>query len=134
MNPRDVPMETRWLPEAHDVIAPDGSEIRLLATVSAGSMVHCRLAAGAVSQAVAHRTVEELWYVLAGQGQMWRSHGGRESVVELAPGCSLNIPVGTSFQFRNTGEGPLDVVIVTMPPWPGEDEAVPRKGRWTATG
>ncbi len=124
-------IDTRWLPEMYDVIAPDGSEICLLATVSRGSMVHCRLPAGAVSRPIAHRTVEELWYVLAGQGQMWRCHDGQESVIELGPGCSLNTPLGASFQFRNTGESPLEIVIVTMPPWPGEDEAIPRAGHWS---
>ena len=31
------------LPEAYDLLAPDGSEIRLLKDVESGSMVHCVL-------------------------------------------------------------------------------------------
>ena len=43
---------------------------------------------------------------------------------------SLTIEVGTHFQFRNTGDEPLCIVITTMPPWPGEHEAAPVAGRW----
>src|SRR5215208_2196845 len=43
---------------------------------------------------------------------------------------SVTIPVGTAFQFRNTGFEPLAAVGVTMPPWPGEDEAMEVAGPW----
>jgi mannose-6-phosphate isomerase-like protein (cupin superfamily) len=42
----------------------------------------------------------------------------------------LAIPVGTRFQFRNTSAAPLDIIGTTMPPWPGEDEAVFVAGKW----
>ena len=78
-----------------------------------------------------HKTVEELWLITGGEGEMWRKLGDKEEVTELHPGLSLSIPVGTHFQFQNTGdEDPLEAVAVTMPPWPGEDEAVPVKGKW----
>ena len=54
---------------------------------------------------------------------MWRRQAGRETVVALEPGLCLTIPLATSFQFRNIGAGALSIVAVTMPPWPGEDEA-----------
>ena len=38
---------TRRLPEAPDVLAPDGSEVRILAGLPAGSMSHFRLTPGA---------------------------------------------------------------------------------------
>ena len=50
--------------------------------------------------------------------------------MDVEGGVSLNIEVGTPFQFRNTGDEPLCIVITTMPPWPGEDEAREVKGRW----
>jgi len=51
--------------------------------------------------------------------------------VELYPGLSLSIPIGTVFQFRNTSEeDPLEAVAVTMPPWPGEAEAMIVPGKW----
>jgi mannose-6-phosphate isomerase-like protein (cupin superfamily) len=119
---------------ACDAIAPDGSEIRLLPQVRGGSMVHCTLPPGSVSLAVEHRTVDELWYVLAGSGELWRAQDMREEVVPLLPGTAHSIPLGTRFQFRNTGAVPLAFVIVTMPPWPGMDEAVRVPDHWPAAG
>ncbi len=119
-----------YKPEQVDAIAPDGSEIRFLVKTLRGSMVHCQLPPGGVTQAVEHRSVEELWYFLSGKGQVWRKQAEREEVSEARSGLSLNLPTGTVFQFRNTGDEPLCFVIVTMPPWPGEDEAIQRKGIW----
>jgi mannose-6-phosphate isomerase-like protein (cupin superfamily) len=124
--------ETRTLAAGADAVAPDGSEVRLLARSERGSMAEFRLAPGAVSRAVVHRTVEELWFILAGTGRMWRRQGEAEEIVALAPGLSLSLPVGTSFQFRCDGPTPLAAVGVTMPPWPGAEEAVFVAGRWSA--
>ena len=118
----------------YDTLAPDSSEIRLLSVTDRGSMVHCTLHPGQVSVAVAHRTVEEVWYFLEGTGQVWRRRGDRERVVNVAPGASLSIPVGTHFQFRTTGKGALRFIIVTMPPWPGEGEAYRVPGHWPVNG
>jgi mannose-6-phosphate isomerase-like protein (cupin superfamily) len=96
-------------------------------------MAHFSLAPGATSTAVCHRTVEELWFVTAGDGQMWRSVDGVEEIVDLAPGISISIPVGTNFQFR-AGTAPLEAVAVTMPPWPDMDEAFVVDGPWTTHG
>ncbi len=46
-------------------------------------------------------------------------------------GVSLTIPLGTQFQFRATGHEPLTMVAITMPPWPGADEAYAVEGPWT---
>jgi mannose-6-phosphate isomerase-like protein (cupin superfamily) len=46
---------------------------------------------------------------------------------------SISIPVGAAFQLRATGAAPLEAVAVTMPPWPGMDEAIPAEGIWEAT-
>lgn len=117
--------------QAYDVLAPDGSEIRLLHQIGAVSVVHCRLPAGAVSTPVRHRTVEEIWYFLAGRGQVWRRQDQREEVLDVGPGMSLTIPLGTDFQFRAMDEAPLEFLIATTPPWPGEEEAVLLEaGRW----
>ncbi|MCY4505915.1 MAG: cupin domain-containing protein [Acidobacteria bacterium] len=126
-------MQTRKLPDTCTVLAPDGSEIRELVAVQGGSLVHCRLPPGATSEAVAHATVEEVWYVIEGRGQVWRAHGTAESVVDVSPGAALSIETGCRFQFRNTGDGDLCLLIVTMPPWPGAHEARPAPGRWPAT-
>lgn len=115
------------------VIAPDGSEVRVLVGLSRGGMALFTLPPGAVSRAVAHRTVEELWYFLAGRGRMWRRHGNDESVVVAEPGVSIAIPTGVAFQFRSDGPEPLVAVAATLPPWPGEGEAYAVAGPWEAT-
>ena len=126
-------LQTHRLAAEPDATAPDGSEVRLLAAVAAGSMAHFRLPPGKVSRAVAHRTVEEVWYFVGGSGRMWRRHGDEEAVVEVVAGVSIAIPVGTRFQFRSDGAEPLEAVGVTMPPWPGPDEAYAVEGHWPAT-
>lgn len=124
-------MQTARLPEHRTVLAPDGSEIRELVAVGRGSMVHCTLPPAAASMAVAHATVEEVWYFLQGRGQLWRSRDGADSVVDVETGVAVTIDRGTHFQFRNTGDGDLCFVIVTMPPWPGEQEARRVGDHWT---
>jgi mannose-6-phosphate isomerase-like protein (cupin superfamily) len=126
-------LETRLIAEAPDAIAPDGSEVRLLGASARGSMAAFRLAPGTVSKAVAHRTVEEIWYFNAGQGRMWCRLGEAEEVTEVGPGVSVTIPTGAHFQFRCDGGEPLEAVAVTMPPWPGADEAYPVPGKWEPT-
>ena len=126
-------LTTRQLAPAPDTIAPDGSEVRLLASVPRGSMAHFTLPPGAVTRAVAHRTVEEVWFFVGGRGRMWRRLGGEETIVDVFPGVSIAIPTGAAFQFRADGDAPLEIVGVTMPPWPGDAEAYPVDGIWPAT-
>jgi mannose-6-phosphate isomerase-like protein (cupin superfamily) len=122
--------DTRILPAERDDVAPDGSDVRLLTRLAGGSMAHFELGPGRTSRAVVHRTVEEVWYVVGGRGQMWREKDGRSDVVDLFPGVSLTLPLGTTFQFRSTGHEPLAAVGVTIPPWPGPDEAIVVEGAW----
>ena len=124
---------TKQLPAARDVIAPDGSDVRVLLGLAGGGMAHFVLAPGQISTAVTHRTVEEIWYVLSGRGEMWRRQGDREEVVAMAPGVCLTIPLGTHFQFRSLGTEELAAVAVTMPPWPGDGEALVVAGKWQPT-
>jgi hypothetical protein len=63
---------------------PDGSQVRLLLGLSAGSMAHFELGAGEVSRPLRHRTVGEIWYVVQGLGQMWRHQDGAEASVQQA--------------------------------------------------
>jgi mannose-6-phosphate isomerase-like protein (cupin superfamily) len=125
-----IAFDTKIASAAPDVIAPDGAEVRVLCATPRGSMAVFTLAAGAVAKAVAHRTIEEIWYVTSGQGRMWRKSGEREDITELVPGVSLSIRAGTHFQFRSDGAEPLEAVAVTMPPWPGEGEATIVAGKW----
>jgi mannose-6-phosphate isomerase-like protein (cupin superfamily) len=125
-----TPFAEALLPTQRDAIAPDGSQVRLLVRLPGGSMTHFELGLGEVSRPTQHRTVSEAWYILRGLGRMWRCQDGTEREIDLRPGTALTIPVGTAFQFRNTGREPLAAVGVTMPPWPGEDEAMDVAGPW----
>src|SRR5579863_1893965 len=116
-----------------DVIAPDGCEVRVLCSLARGAMAVFTLAPGMVAKAVAHRTVEEIWYVTRGQGRMWRKSGDREDIADIAAGVSISIPTGTHCQLRCDGEEPLEAVAATMPPWPGDGEAVIVAGKWAPT-
>jgi mannose-6-phosphate isomerase-like protein (cupin superfamily) len=130
----DQVFQTMQLPGPPDVVAPDGSDVRILLRLGRGSMAHFELGAGQVSGPVAHRLVEEIWYVLHGHGQMWRRQAGREETVDLRTGTCVSIPAGTHFQFRADSAGPLAAVGVTMPPWPGAGEAYEVPGAWPAGG
>ena len=125
--------ETRRLPVDRDAVAPDGSDVRVLLALRGGSMAHFELAAGRTSTAVRHRTVDEIWWFLSGRGQMWRRARDQEELVTVEAGVCVSIPAGTRFQFRALGAAPLAALGVTMPPWPGEGEAVPVPGRWRPT-
>ncbi len=115
---RDVP----------DAIAPDGSEI-YFRVVDAGraSLVEVVLRSGRTTRAVRHRTVEEVWYFLAGSGEVWlRSPDAATSEVRsVGTGDVVVIPTGWDFQFRASGDAALRFLCFTAPPWPGEHEAIP---------
>ena len=51
----------------------------------------------------------------------------------LTTGVSIDIPVGTAFQYRCTGADPLQFLCITMPPWPGDQEATVIEGPWKPT-
>ncbi|WP_433157916.1 cyclic nucleotide-binding domain-containing protein [Kribbella sp. CA-247076] len=127
-----VKFTDRILPAAHDNVAPDRSLVRILAQLPHGGMAHFELGPEQISTPQRHRTVSEIWYVLSGLGVMWRQQDGEAArEIDLRPGVSLTIPVGTSFQFKNTGREPLAAIGVTMPPWPGDGEAFEVTGPWT---
>jgi mannose-6-phosphate isomerase-like protein (cupin superfamily) len=107
--------------------------VRLLLSLARGGLAHFELSAGQTSIAVSHRTVEEIWYFLDGEGEMWRKSGDHQETVKVDAGVCLTIPLGTHFQFRSTGKKPLQAIGVTMPPWPGDDEAFEVKGIWAPT-
>ena len=113
-----------------DVLAPDGCEIRELSRVSGASMAHGTLPPGRTSLAIRHRTIEEIWYVLSGVAEIWRRLGDQESVDLISGGRSLTLPAGCEFQFRTIGAEPFTFIMCTMPPWPGNDEAILVEGKW----
>lgn len=112
-------------------IAPDGSALRALLGVAGGTMAHFELAAGETSRAAAHRTVDELWFVVSGCGELWLQQASREEVIALEPGVCASLPRGTRFQFRASEAEAVAIVAVTMPRWPGDFEAELVDGPWS---
>lgn len=125
--------DTKCLPMDRNAIAPDGSDVRVLLSLKCGGMAHCELRPNQISKAVTHRTVEEIWFFLSGHGQMWRQQNGQSEIVDVYPGVCLTILLGTHFQFRSFGYEPLSVIGVTIPPWPGDEEAIIVTGQWKTT-
>ena len=125
--------DTRRASTAPEIIATDGCEVRVLCATPRGGMALFTLGPDMVAKAVVHRTIEEIWVVIRGHGQMWRKWGEREEITELAAGVSVSIPTGTHFQLRCDGAEPLEAVAATMPPWPGDGEAYIVAGKWPPT-
>jgi mannose-6-phosphate isomerase-like protein (cupin superfamily) len=123
-------MQTRSFPSTPDGRSPAGAEIRFLIEGETGGMIHSTVAPGQVNRATVHATVSEFWHVLAGEGQIWRRDATGEETTVLGRGVSIDIPVGTAFQYRCTGVDPLQFLCITMPRWPGDKEATVIKGPW----
>jgi mannose-6-phosphate isomerase-like protein (cupin superfamily) len=123
-------MQTRAFPLAPEARSPAGAEIRFLMEGTTGGMIHSTVPPGQVNRATVHSTVSEFWYVLSGAGQIWRRDNTGEQVVDLLPGVTIDIPVGTAFQYRCNGSEPLQFICVTMPPWRGDAEATVIDGPW----
>jgi mannose-6-phosphate isomerase-like protein (cupin superfamily) len=117
-------------PESYNYLAPDTSEIRILLDIPGAGLAHCILPPGKTSVAVKHKTVNEIWYVLSGTGDIWQGLNGDNEFAALRQGVSVTIKNGNSFQFRNTGSEDLCILITTAPNWPGAHEAVSVKGYW----
>jgi mannose-6-phosphate isomerase-like protein (cupin superfamily) len=126
-------MQTRQLPESPDGRSPAGAEIRYLLEGPTGNMIHSTVPSGQVNRATIHATVSEFWHILSGQGEIWRKDENGAEVTALAPGASIEIPVGTGFRYRCTGPEPLRFLCISMPPWPGDSEATFIEGPWVPT-
>lgn len=126
-------MKTTMLPEKPDAKSPAGADIRFLMDGKKGNMIHSTVAPHQINMATVHATVSEFWYVLEGHGEIWRDDGNENSITVLVPGISIDIPVGTSFQYRNVSNEDLKFICIAMPPWPGESEATYVKGIWQPT-
>lgn len=127
-------MNTIPLKKNYEHMSPAGAEVRSVLSNQFGSTAHCTMVAGKISKAVAHKTVSEIWHVISGKGEIWRRQGDEELITALVPGVSVDIPLGTDFQYRSTEGKDLVFLCVTMPAWPGADEVrFLESGAWTAT-
>lgn len=126
-------MKTTMLPDRPDATSPAGAAIRYLVAGERGNMIQSTVPPHQVNRATVHATVSELWFVLEGQGEIWRDDGTESCVTPLVPGTSIDIPVGTTFQYRNVSDADLTFICVAMPPWPGDPEATHVQGVWEPT-
>ncbi len=126
-------MQTKVLPEQPEAKSPAGADIRFLMAGPTGNMIHSTVPPHQVNRATVHATVSEFWYVLGGHGEIWRDDGVESSVTPLVPGTAIDIPRGTTFQYRNVSDVDLKFICIAMPPWPGDSEATFVKGKWTPT-
>ncbi|MEM8556148.1 MAG: cupin domain-containing protein [Pseudomonadota bacterium] len=126
-------MKETKLPIQADAKSPAGADIRFIMDGPTGNMIHSTVPPGQINRATIHVTVSEFWHVLEGEGEIWRKDGNEERVATLSPGVSIDIPVGTAFQYRAHGGAPLRFICITMPPWPGNFEASHLEGPWAPT-
>jgi mannose-6-phosphate isomerase-like protein (cupin superfamily) len=126
-------MQTRPFPPIPDARSPAGAEIRYLIEGETGNMIHSTVTPGQVNRATVHATVNEFWHVLSGEGLLWRRDSTGEETTVLRRGISIDIPVGTAFQYRCTGDVPLRFLCISMPRWPGDEEASVIEGPWEST-
>ena len=127
-------MKTQTIPEDFQHMSPAGAEVRLLMNNTMAGLAHCTLRKGKISKIVRHKTVSEFWHVISGQGEIWRKNGDHESITRLETGITIDIPLGTDFQYRSTADSHLVFICFTSPPWPGADEvSYVETGAWIPT-
>jgi mannose-6-phosphate isomerase-like protein (cupin superfamily) len=131
--PKERGVKTTTLPAEPDAKSPAGADIRFIMDGPTGNMIHSTVPPHQVNRATVHATVSEFWHVLEGHGEIWRSDGGESGVTALVPGTTIDIPVGTAFQYRNVADTDLKFICISMPAWPGDSEATFTEGPWQPT-
>ena len=124
-------MKETTLTAKPDAKSPAGADVRFIMDGPQADMIHSTVPPGQINRATVHATVSEFWHILSGEGDIWRRDAEGERITPLRAGTSIDIPVGTAFQYRCTGDEPLRFVCITMPPWPGDHEATLLQGAWT---
>ncbi|MEM7734791.1 MAG: cupin domain-containing protein [Deinococcota bacterium] len=126
-------MKTQALPAHPDKTSPASAAVRILMQSDTGGMIHSTLRPYQITKAVCHVSVNEFWFILSGEGEIWRKEGSYEEITTLTAGITVDIAKGTHFQYRNTGSETFKFICVTMPPWSGHQESSYVKGYWQPT-
>jgi mannose-6-phosphate isomerase-like protein (cupin superfamily) len=101
-----VDARARYVPIASGSALP-GAHVRYLMDGQHGNMIHSTVPPGMVGRACRFRTIDEYWFVLSGEGEIWRRGAdSHEGITRLLPGVCTDIPLGTAFQYRCTRDVP----------------------------
>jgi mannose-6-phosphate isomerase-like protein (cupin superfamily) len=126
-------MKTTPFPEQPEAKSPAGADIRYLLDCDRGNMIHSTVPPFQINKATIHSTVHEFWYILEGKGEIWREKDAESHITVLNPRTAIDIPPGTSFQYRNISNKSLEFICIAMPCWPGDSEATFIEGKWQPT-
>jgi mannose-6-phosphate isomerase-like protein (cupin superfamily) len=110
-------MELQSLAAATPFTTKDGSTIRELHHTEAQSLAEATLGPGQATERHYHRTSEEIYFVLAGEGAL-EIDGEERSV---GAGDAALIPPGAWHTIRNDGGGDLRFLCCCAPPYSHDD-------------
>jgi mannose-6-phosphate isomerase-like protein (cupin superfamily) len=106
------------------VVAPDGIAVHPIALPKLAnlSLAEGRLPPGAYG-VHAHRSLEQITYVLAGRLVVTMGDPATGETVELAcgPGDTVSTPPRVTLSFRNPGPDEARVLFICAPPYPADD-------------
>ena len=102
---------------------PHGSEIRPLIDRTTSSVTQCSLAEEMLPPGRAvtphhHREIEEIYYVVSGQGLMTVGDDTRE----VNAGDAVYVPKGHRHTLRNNGTEPIRLILICGPAFFYEDQ------------
>ena len=120
-------------------LAPGGSKIFIVGKYAReGSMAYVFQPGLKTSLPTRHKTITENWLFLKGMGEVAlrpedKGQKTKWAIHFVKPGIRITVPVGTAFQFRATTQEPLVFAVMTMPPYPDNDEDIDVPGLWERT-
>ncbi len=115
-------MDVRNLERMTSFTTKDGSQIRELlayrnSSIRKQSLAEARVPPGVTTAAHYHRQSEEIYYILAGRGQMRIEN----ETTEVSAGDAIAIPPVLEHQITNTGAEELVFLCCCAPPYEHDD-------------
>lgn len=115
-------MDVHNIDEVPAFVTLDGSEIRELlahrnSAIRNQSLAEARVAPGETTSLHYHPRTEEIYYILAGQGEMRLGQETRQ----VRPGDAIAIPPGQIHQITNCGQETLKLLCCCAPGYEHED-------------
>jgi len=112
INRNDVPaFITKDKSEIREIMAPANSRIERQ------SLAEAIVYPGDSTELHLHKTIEEIYYILEGEGNMWQD--GEERAIN--PGDAIANPPGIPHYITNTGDTPLVFLCICVPNYTHED-------------